>query len=418
MDKQITMNGLGRGTIVAWGVALLLAGFGLGRVLSQVKPPTAAPVLPAMAVRILRVYPHPQGDCLTLSGTIAPLHKAVLSTRLAGLITYLPWHTGDRIAQGAVVARIDTQDMAGQTAAARSNVAQAAAEVARIQATLEQLQAQALQNLAALHLAQINQQRSAWLTREGAIPQAQLDQANDTLAEAKAVLAQTKAAIRQARAAVRQAQAALGQAQAQVVTALADQSYGQVVAPFNGVVTEKLASPGEVTNPYSPSGTALIKIQDSDHLQLEVPVPEQNATDVKLGEPIAVQVAGHNYPGHIGQIVPAADPQSRTFLVKVPLDRPSGLMAGMYGQINLPIAGTRSVITIPQAALVHQGQLTGVYVVDQTHQRAELRWLEVGKPAAGQVRVLAGLVGGDQVILTHSPQLQDGQPVRVLSQYN
>ncbi len=371
---------------------------------------------PAIAVETLTLRAQPIANTLELSGTIRALDQAILSTRVSGRIIYFPLEAGDRFRKGDVLARIDVQDINAQTSQAQAGVAQAQADLARSQASLEQLKSQKLAAQASLRLAQISQTRAARLQAEGAISQSSLDEANTTLDEAKERVAQAEAGIQQARAAIAQSQAAINQAKSGLTAASVNASYGTVVAPFDGVVTEKMAYLGETTNPYSMNGTALLKIENPDRLQLEISVPEANLRFVHVGQPIKVQVDAINQTlnATIRQIVPVADPNSRSFLVKIPLTSSGRLIAGMFGRISLPLGEQQNALLVPANALIQRGQLQGVYIVETnaSHQStAVLRWVKTGKTQNGQVEIVSGLTAGDRIITNQVKQLSDGQPI-------
>jgi multidrug efflux pump subunit AcrA (membrane-fusion protein) len=394
------------------GGALVLVGGAWGILqLTHSPQPVESASAPAIAVQTLTLHSEAIANTLELSGTIRPIDQATLSTRVMGRITDLSLESGDRFRKGDVLARIDVMDMAAQTSQAQSGVAQAQAEVTRSQATLNQLQSQRLENQAALRLAQISQARMTQLQAEGAVAQSQLDEANTTLDEARARVAQTDAGIRQAQAAIAQAQAAVNRAESSVTSASVSESYGTVVAPFDGVVVQKLAYAGEMAAP----GTALLKVENPDRLQLEISVPEENLRFVQVGQPVQVRVdtVQQTFNAAIAQIVPAADPNSRSFLVKIPLTNSGRLISGMFGRIALPIGEQQDSILIPSSALIQRGQLQGVYVVDATADQsiAVLRWVKTGQQHNGQVEIVSGLTTGDRIITSNISQLSDGQPV-------
>jgi HlyD family secretion protein len=402
-----------------WGLllggVLLLAG-GAWAVLqlthsSQAPETTLAPVT---IVETLKIRSQSISNTLDLSGTIRPVDQATLSTRVIGRITELSLDAGDRFRKGGVLARIDVMDMSAQTSQAQSGVAQAQAEVIRSQATLNQLESQKLETQAALKLAKINQGRMAQLQAEGAVSQSRLDEANTALDSAQARVAQTEAGIRQAQAAIVQSQAAVNRAESSVTSASASESYGMVIAPFDGVVVQKLAYEGEMAAP----GTALLKIENPNKLQLEISVPEANLQFVRVGQSVRVRVDAVNqtFDATIGQIVPAADPNSRSFLVKVPLNYPGKLISGMFGRIALASGGQQDSILIPINALIQRGQLQGVYVVDTSaiHLTAVLRWVKTGQQKDNQVEIVSGLTTGDRIITSNINQLSDGQRIEVM----
>lgn len=412
---------LPRVTQKQWGLLLggtLLAAGGTWGILQLTRSShTPETVLaPAIAVTTQSVHAQPIANTRSLSGTIHPLERAILSTRVSGRITYFPLEAGDRFRKGDILARIDVQDIAAQANQAQAGVAQAQAELARSQASLSQLKSQKLAAQAALRLAQVSQTRSAQLQAEGAVSQANLDAANAALDQAREQVAQADAGIQQAQAAIAQSQAAVNQAKSGVTTAAINESYGTVVAPFDGIVIEKMAYLGETTNPYSMNGTALLKIENPDRLQLEIAVPEENLRFVRVGQSVKVQVdaANQTLNGTIQQIVPTADSSSRSFLVKIPLNNAGRLISGMFGRIALPVGGKQEIILMPSNALIQRGQLQGVYVVNSNSSNqatAVLRWVKTGQQRDGQVEIVSGLITGDRIITSNIGQLSDGQPI-------
>jgi len=404
-----------------WGLllggALLLAGgtWGILQLTRSTHSPEAISA-PAIAVETLSIRVQALANTLELSGTIRPVDQATLSTRVSGRIIYFPLEAGDRFRQGDILSRIDVQDIAAQTNQAQAGVAQAQAELARSQASLSQLRSQKLSAQAALRQAQINQTRSAQLRAAGAVSQANLDETNTALDQARAQVAQAEAGIQQSQAAIAQSQAAINQAKSGVTAASMNESYGTVIAPFDGIVTEKLASLGETTNPYSMNGTALLKIENPDRLQLEISVPEANLRFVRVGQSVQVRVesASQTLKATIQQIVPAADANSRSFLVKIPINNSGRLISGMFGRIALPVNGKQDTILIPSTALIQRGQLQGVYVVNtntSNQSTAVLRWVKTGQQRDGKVEIVSGLTTGDRIITNHIEQLSDGQPI-------
>lgn len=401
-----------------WGLllggALLLVGGTWG--ILQLTRSTHSPettLAPAMTVEALTIRSQSIANSLELSGTIRPVDQATLSTRVMGRITQLSLEAGDRFQKGDVLARIDVMDMSAQTSQAEAGVAQAQAEVTRSLAILNQLQSQRLEAQAALRLAQINQTRMAQLQTEGAVAQSRLDEANTALDEAKARVAQTEAGIRQAQAAITQSRAAVNRAESGVTSASVSESYGTIIAPFNGIVVQKLAYEGEMAAP----GTVLLKVENPDRLQLEISVPEENLRFVRVGQPVQVRIDAVNQTlnARIEQIIPVADPNSRSFLVKIPLHNSGKLISGMFGRIALPLGGKQETILIPINALIQRGQLQGVFVVNtnDTHSTAVLRWVKTGQQREGQVEIVSGLMTGDRIITSNIEQLSDGQPIAI-----
>jgi multidrug efflux pump subunit AcrA (membrane-fusion protein) len=114
------------------------------------------------------------------------------------------------------------------------------------------------------------------------------------------------------------------------------------------------------------------------------------------------------------EIVPASDPASRTYLVKISIAPPGGnqqiIRSGLYGKARF-VTGQMQAITIPQKAVVERGQLTSVYVVDQSGI-ARMRLVKTGKPYSDRVEVLSGLREGEQIVVDSVAVVNDGSRVR------
>jgi RND family efflux transporter MFP subunit len=185
-----------------------------------------------------------------------------------------------------------------------------------------------------------------------------------------------------------QAKAALQQAH----TAL---SYTHIVAPFDGVITEKKADVGTLANP----GMAIFTVEDLRRHRLEASVNESDLRYVRQGQqvPVLVDALGDRpLKGKVVEIVPAADSASRSFVVKVELPSDPSLRSGLFGRAQFA-RGERSALLIPRTAVVERGQLQGIYVLDQ-NKVAGLRYITLGRPSAGQVEVLAGLQAAETLV--------------------
>jgi RND family efflux transporter MFP subunit len=417
-EKLPSPKNLSKMSPKGWGIliggVLLLAG-GTWAVLQMNRSPHSPETTTnqAIAVSTMTLKSQSITNTLELSGSIRPVEQATLSTRVMGRITALSLESGDRFRKGDVLASIDVMDINAQTGQAQLGVAQAQAEVFRSQASLNQLESQKLEAQSALRLAQVTQSRMSRLQAEGAVSQSVLDDANTALEQARARVAQSEAGIRQSQAAIDQTQAAVSRAELSVISSDISASYGTIIAPFDGVVVQKMAYEGEMAAP----GTPLLKVENPNKLELEISVPEENLRLVRVGQSVKVQFDAVNQTinGTIQQIVPAANAQSRSFLVKIPLNNSSKLISGMFGRIALPLGANRETLLVPTKALIQRGQLQGVYVVESTEDKAiaVLRWVKTGKPQNEQIEIVSGLKTGDRIITSNIVQLSDGQPVAV-----
>ena len=182
--------------------------------------------------------------------------------------------------------------------------------------------------------------------------------------------------------------------------------YTKIVAPFDGIVTRKLADVGDLAAPGKP----IIEMEDPAALRFEADVPEALIGNVKLGAKLPVQVAEGAAPmeGAVVELAPVADAASRTFLVKLDIPAAGSNRSGQFGRVWVPTGESKS-IRVPPSAVVVRGQMECVFVVADQH--AQLRIVRTGKHTGGEAEILAGLSPGERVVSEGAESLRDGQPV-------
>jgi RND family efflux transporter MFP subunit len=183
--------------------------------------------------------------------------------------------------------------------------------------------------------------------------------------------------------------------------------YTKIVAPISGVIAGKQADLGATVFPGQP----LLTIEDEGNYQLELALPESDAAKVKPGSAVQVTLdaSGSTFAARIAEIVPTADPGSRTFVAKVALNQ-KGLKSGMFGRASIALGSTVDGITVPKKALVERGALTSVWAVDKDNS-ARMRIVKVGRMTGDRVEVLAGLSDGDRVIVSGVEKISEGAKV-------
>ena len=172
-------------------------------------------------------------------------------------------------------------------------------------------------------------------------------------------------------------------------------AYTTVRAPFSGVITEKKVDAGAFASP----GMPIFTVEDTRNYRLEVTVDESDINLVRLGQRSEVTIdslGSAQILGRVAEIVPAADPASRSFVVKVSLPADARIRSGLFGRAHFARA-TRSALLIPSASVVQRGQLQGIYVLG-ANDIAELRYVTLGKRAGDKVEILSGLENGDRLV--------------------
>lgn len=191
-------------------------------------------------------------------------------------------------------------------------------------------------------------------------------------------------------------------------------SYTTIRAPFDGVITDRLADPGDLATP----GRPLLRMEDPRELRAEAHVPEAVAHFLEAGDVIDVRVdsPGLTMKGTVKEISPSADPVSRSFLTKVDLPGHPRLRSGQFARVSVPTGETKRILT-PPTAVNFFGQLERVYLLE--NGLAQLRLVRAGAlletPLGMRREILAGLAAGGEVLLLAEGQRPplDGQAVEV-----
>ena len=216
---------------------------------------------------------------------------------------------------------------------------------------------------------------------------------------------QTQAALTQAGSMVAAARSRVQQARAAVAAASVTHKDAVINAAYDGVMVDKLVEVGDLAAP----GTPLVKIERTGNYRVDLELPEGHILSVRIGDTVAVRVPGlidEPLDGIVATIVPAADTKSRSFLVKVRLPDAANLRSGVFARVAVPI-GTGRLILVPTSAVVHEGQLTGIYIVDPD-QIARFRLIRTGKSLGNTIEVLSGLQEGARFVVTPPPGFSDG----------
>ena len=133
---------------------------------------------------------------------------------------------------------------------------------------------------------------------------------------------------------------------------------------------------------------------------------------MKIGAKFNVRIASHpnELEGVVSEIAPAADPNSRTFVVKLDLPQSAGLRAGQFGRVAIPVSET-AVLRVPASAVIQRGQMELVFVV--ADKRAQLRLVKTGKRIGDEIELVSGVDAAEQVVIDGAAKLVDGQPVSI-----
>lgn len=329
-------------------------------------------------------------------GTVQAGATIRLSSKLMGTVQSIDAREGDQVSKGQVLLIIDQRQVqAGfdQTDAALSGTRKSLSAALSAKNSAE----------AAEQLARSTYDRYLNLKKEDSVSAQEFDEVHARYLQAKAGLNQAKAMVETATAQVKRAEAALASAQ---VT----RKDSVVAAPYDGVITAKHVEVGDLAS----QGTPLLTMDTLESFRVDMVLPESYIADVKTGVSVNVSIpalGGAALPGMIRTIVPSADLRTRSFLVKVSLPQNLPWKSGMFARVEVPLGRTPKIL-VPSEAVIHQGQLTALFVLDP-QGIARFHLVRLGNVYGEKVEVLSGLGNGDRYVARPVPQLQDGHRVEV-----
>jgi RND family efflux transporter MFP subunit len=192
------------------------------------------------------------------------------------------------------------------------------------------------------------------------------------------------------------------------------QRYCVVLAPFDGVITQRNVDVGALVNSGS---TLLYRIAQVGTLRTYINVPQAYADSIKTGQAAALTVSnlpGREFQGQVARTANALDPSSRTLLVEVHVPNPANvLLPGMYAQVELRSIRADPPLLVPSDAMIVRGDGAQIAVVgpDRT---LHLQKIDVGRDYGDRVEVLSGLREGDTIVANPSDAVREGLKVDVV----
>jgi len=311
------------------------------------------------------------GTFITASGKIEAVQNANISTRMMGFVNKIHVNMGQKVSKGQLLISINSADITAQKAQVNASITEATA---------------------AYKNAEKDYNRFKSLFETNSASQKEMDDITANFQMAKARLE------------------AANQMKNQVNAQL---SYSNITAPFSGVITGKFINKGDMATP----GTPLLSIENPTNFQVIAMVPESEITSIKTGTTVQVIVKSTNQKltGKVTEVSTSTKNTGGQYLVKVVLDKSEvNLLSGMFTSIQFPTENTTtaSKILVPTNALIHKGELTGVYVVGQNNT-ALLRWLRLGRQFGDKTEILSGLSVDEQFVVSSKSKLTNGAKLQI-----
>ncbi|NKZ38313.1 efflux RND transporter periplasmic adaptor subunit [Oleiagrimonas citrea] len=343
------MNPMIRSTRLALAALLLTALAGCG---DKTSPQTASSRAPSLSTVVVK--PETAHREQVWDGVVEAVNEVTLTAQTNARVLELPYDVGDTVAKGDVLVRFTDIEQKSVRRAAQAQIASAQANFRNAEAQYK---------------------RIAEVFSKGLVARSDLDQA------------------RMQRDA---AQAALHAARAQYSEAGQQVDYTVIRAPYAGIITHRYVHVGEAVQAGPPSPQPLIGLESLKDLRVTVQVP-QSAVDAIRNHHHAEIMLGDGKRLAASKVIvfPYADPKTHTFNVRLLLD---GSHASLYPGMTVKVAfavGAAQRLLVPVAALWHQGEMTGVYVVQGDSVR--LMQVRVGERFGSRVEVVSGLAPNQHV---------------------
>jgi RND family efflux transporter MFP subunit len=324
---------------------------------------------------------------VTWPGTTEAFEQANIYARASGYVSKRNVDIGSRVKAGDLLVEITAPELDHQ--------------IANAEGTLAQMQASLEQAIANRDLARVTWDRDNPLVQKGWVTAQQGDTDRLTLTA------------RDAAVSVAQANIVAQKAQLQVLNQ--QKAYQSVVAPFDGVITQRNIDIGSLVQADAASGTFLFTLMQSDVLRIQLYVPQDEAFGVAPGVEAVIRVPeipGRDFPGKVTRIADALQPGSRTLLTEIDVPNPDHVLSpGIYCNVELKIPRRTPSLIVPSEAIVFNRDGLNVAVVE--NGVAHIHRVTVVRDFGTTVEVSAGVKDGDQVILNPPVDLTDGHKVEI-----
>jgi RND family efflux transporter MFP subunit len=320
---------------------------------------------------------------VTLPGTTFAYEAANIFARANGYIQKRNVDIGDHVKAGDLLAELTAPELDHQ--------------IAQAQATLLQVQATLRQNQASRQLAQVTNDRIGTLVKQGWAT----TQLGDT----------DRLSLEAQEAAVGVAQANIAAQQSLIRVLTQQKAYQRVVAPFDGVITQRAVDVGSLVQAGS---TFMFTLMHSHIIRTQVFVPQDQAFGLAPGVKAVIRVPempDRTFPGEVTRIADALQQGTRTLLVEIDVPNPDGALSpGIYCSVDLHIPRKSPSLLIPANAIIFNRD--GLQVAVVQNGVARIQKISVARDFGTQVEVRDGVKAGDQVILNPTVDLMDGSRVR------
>jgi RND family efflux transporter MFP subunit len=336
---------------------------------------TATKALQVQPVHVVHAERGKSSSDLTLPGMIQAFSQSPVYARVDGYVRTWYVDIGAHVTKGQMLAQIDAPEVDQQLNQARAMLNQTETNLA---------------------LAKVTAPRYQELIKTNSVSQQEVDQANQNLAAQEA---NVKAAI------------------ASVNRLEQMQGFEKIVAPFDGIITERKTDFGDLVNAGNAgAGHELFRISQNNMVRVFVAVPEEFSSAVKPGTKASMDVISlpnRRFAASVTRTADSIDTTSRTLTVELDVPNPSGeLLPGAYANVHFQLPLNVSPLVLPASTILFQADGPQVGLVN-TKSQVELRKITLGHDFGDTIEILTGVRSGDAVIANPPDSLTNGMHVAV-----
>ena len=349
----------------------------------------------AQTVEVVPVAAQKLATVFTLPAQLVPFETVDIYPRVTGFMDMIRVDRGSRVHKGELIIRLSAPELVAQRAQAESALRAAESQLTTAQAKL------ASDKGTYQHLAAAAQ-------TPGVVAENDVMEASQTVSADQGLVQSAEHNAAAARDALRSV--------AQL------ESYLNIYAPFDGIVTTRNLHPGALVGPASgPSGTMpIVQIVDAAHLRLVVPVPEAYVGEMQVGQQVAFTVPAHpgeTFHAPIARISHDVELNTRTMPVELDVHSTDGrLSPGSFSSVQWPVHRAATTMFVPASAVTNDQQRTFVERV----RNGKAEWVDVvtGLGVSGNIEVFGDLKPGDEVIRNATDAIRPGQQVKTGSSHS
>ncbi len=349
---------------------------------------TDADPAPVPSVETVKVVSRPLDLVVPLPAELQPYEAVAIYPKVTGFVKWIGVDRGSRVKKGEVLARLEAPEIASQKAEAQSKLQsvdnqriEAEAKLAAAEGTYERLKVAA--------------------NTPGVISDNELEIAQKTAEAARARVIGLRNSIEAAKATLHSVEVMEG--------------YLRIVAPFDGIITERGVHPGALVGPSGGAGAQLpmLRVEHISNLRLVVAVPETYVSGVAAGNKVTFSVPAfpnRSFTGTVARIADSLDAKTRTMPVELDVANPDWqLHPGMFPTVSWPVRRPQASLFAPQSAVLRT--MRGTFVIRVHNGNTEWITVKPGATSGNAVEMFGDLHAGDEVVLQASEELQPGTRV-------